>query len=259
MPMQHDMKMQIEGLLEAFSADRSKPFELKASFPFGSPSEPLRPSPPPPYQQSATLAHDPYRSQRTQSYSFQPITPPISATPRDSSLTSPYTHPNLTAVGDHHETQYPTEYTQQAYASVEEQPWNPTPILNQFNHAFSFIPPTGLAPPPSSTPSSQDSTYAATAGLQSLQPSLSPPGSASYLPQYSMSMSQSVSASTTQEHVYPTQYAAATPQASGNAPTASYVSPGEWQRSVASVFNPDGLKRRMDPSEMAAQSLKRAR
>lgn len=42
-----EMQAQIDSLRLAFSADVNRPFELKPTFPYGSPSEPYHPSPPP--------------------------------------------------------------------------------------------------------------------------------------------------------------------------------------------------------------------
>lgn len=41
-----EIQAQIDALRQAFSADTSQPFELKATFPYGSPSEPYTSSPP---------------------------------------------------------------------------------------------------------------------------------------------------------------------------------------------------------------------
>jgi hypothetical protein len=52
-----DMQQQIDALREAFSADTRKPFDLKPSFPYGSPSSNQSNSPPTQqYQQSTTLS-----------------------------------------------------------------------------------------------------------------------------------------------------------------------------------------------------------
>ena len=74
-----DMQAQIESLREAFSANVHKPFELKPSFPYGSPIAPYAPSPPadtshfdPVVPPSAGIEH-------SGQFSFNPLTPPISA------------------------------------------------------------------------------------------------------------------------------------------------------------------------------------
>lgn len=88
MPEMHE---QINALRLAFSADTSKPFELKASFPLGSPSSQNHPSP--------LSVEDHYQAPRGSSvldqsgqqlqYPGQPITPPISAHDVDSKTDSP--------------------------------------------------------------------------------------------------------------------------------------------------------------------------
>lgn len=71
-----EMQSQIHALREAFSVDTSKPFELRPSFPHGSPGGTLGQNPPLniTYQSlSRQTSHDiPYQAQ-------QPMTPPISA------------------------------------------------------------------------------------------------------------------------------------------------------------------------------------
>ena len=84
-----DMQQQIDALREAFSADTRKPFILKPTFPYGSPS-PVSNSTPPrlqaPYRQASShssggqqnLEH-PHAQQPQVSYINHPISPPISA------------------------------------------------------------------------------------------------------------------------------------------------------------------------------------
>ena len=90
-----DMQHQIDALREAFSIDTRKPFELKPTFPYGSPASSVHQTPPRglPYQQpqlnrtgSMDMQHqnlDPHQGQQQQqqhmNYAGQPITPPISA------------------------------------------------------------------------------------------------------------------------------------------------------------------------------------
>lgn len=77
-----EMQAQIDALREAFSANTNKPFELRESFPYGSPgsSLTLQPSPPleMPYQHEG-LSQQSSREQSAQTHYSQPITPPISA------------------------------------------------------------------------------------------------------------------------------------------------------------------------------------
>lgn len=76
-----EMQAQVEALRVAFSADTKKPFELRPSFPYGSPSEPNQSSPPLEYQMR--MPQDQPRP--IAPYVTPTITPPISAGPRDES------------------------------------------------------------------------------------------------------------------------------------------------------------------------------
>lgn len=90
-----DMQRQIDALREAFSADIRKPFVLKATFPYGSPTAPTHSSPPrnaSSYrdQQHQNLAHSNHVQQSQQvSYTNHPISPPISAGGVDTKSDSP--------------------------------------------------------------------------------------------------------------------------------------------------------------------------
>lgn len=117
-----EMQSQIESLREAFSADTSRPFELKRSFPFGSPiSAGLQPSPP-----LDANTHHPiltrHESVTPMPYQTTPMTPPISASlgfeeskeKAFSTASMPIPHGNL-----------PVQ-TLMGSGQVE---WNPTPII----------------------------------------------------------------------------------------------------------------------------------
>jgi hypothetical protein len=68
-----DVRKQIDGLREAFSADTTKPFELKTGFPFGSPT------PQPPDLQMPNAQFHPIPMEASQvSHVIHPITPPAS-------------------------------------------------------------------------------------------------------------------------------------------------------------------------------------
>ena len=87
-----EMQQQVNSLRQAFSADISKSFELKPTFPFGSPQvapqasplsnqgsyRPRHPSHPSPLEQPGQV-----------NYHALPITPPISASDHDSKADSP--------------------------------------------------------------------------------------------------------------------------------------------------------------------------
>jgi hypothetical protein len=87
-----EMQAQVNSLRQAFSADISKPFEMKPTFPFGSPQ--VAP------QSSPLSQHGSYRSRHPSqaspleqpgqvNYHAHPITPPISASDRDTKADSP--------------------------------------------------------------------------------------------------------------------------------------------------------------------------
>jgi len=87
-----EMQEQIANLRQAFSADVTKPFDLKVTFPFGSPQVPPQSSP--------TSNHGSYRSRLPSqnsplnqpgqvNYHAHPITPPISASDHSTKADSP--------------------------------------------------------------------------------------------------------------------------------------------------------------------------
>ncbi|EXJ67328.1 uncharacterized protein A1O5_09341 [Cladophialophora psammophila CBS 110553] len=175
-----ETEAQINALRAAFSADVNKPFELKESFPHGTPSEHSRPSPvsppsferqQPPMQPQGQKLADLQQTQQTQpqqqqqqpqpgSYVSQHLsqmtrqtpylaTPPVSVYTADSKPPTPMYAQNY----ELEQTPYSTipssagGYYQQPTSATEIQ-WNPTPIMDQFDTAFA-IPPSALAPPPS--------------------------------------------------------------------------------------------------------------
>lgn len=123
-----EMQTQIDALREAFSADTSRPFELKRTFPFASPSSSgLQPSPPldPGHPPPMLARHESHAQVNQMPYNTQPITPPVSAgfeMPKDLSL--PSTSMSMMTNGQQHQLamQTPSIGTSQ----VE---WNPTPIF----------------------------------------------------------------------------------------------------------------------------------
>ena len=77
-----ETRAQIDALREAFSADLTRPFVLRPSFPYGSPGVNVRPTPPEEihYQhpsQVSESSRDPQNA--SASYATQPVTPPFSA------------------------------------------------------------------------------------------------------------------------------------------------------------------------------------
>lgn len=79
-----EMQAQIDALRLAFSADVSRPFELKPTFPYGSPSEPHQSTPPLDTQYQPRFPQVPGTAQSQLGYSMHPITPPLSTGAEDS-------------------------------------------------------------------------------------------------------------------------------------------------------------------------------
>lgn len=124
-----DMQARIDALREAFSADTSRPFELKPSFPYGSPtsSAGLQPSPPPedhlahhmlPRQESLGQSHQ-------LTYNPQPITPPVSAG-FDASKGNSLSSVSMPMMSNGQQQQLPLQTSSMGNDQVE---WNPTPIF----------------------------------------------------------------------------------------------------------------------------------
>jgi len=254
-----DMQAQIQSLREAFSRNTDRAFELKPSFPYGSPVARLQPSPP-----IDTYSEQQIRSQTTHEqtshlrYHSTPITPPISTgNSKDGSLdTAP-----LPLMQHHFSSSMPS-----SHIADENLTWNPTRI---FEYAVKF-PPLKLAPPvvrptadPSrsqwttafGTPSSTMSASVSSLNQQSQSPTMyTPSASGSDLPHLHDAMQQQqqpqfalppnmVPVPQMQRPPPPPQQQ--TPPYA--APSHSYVSPSMWQDTVASTYDPSGsLKRRWD-------------
>lgn len=87
-----EMQTQVNNLRQAFSADTSKPFELKPTFPFGSPSVPNSSSPMSnngTYRTRLPSQPSPLEQPGQVHYQIHPITPPISASDNGSKTDSP--------------------------------------------------------------------------------------------------------------------------------------------------------------------------
>lgn len=132
-----EMQQQIDSLREAFSADIRKPFELKGSFPYGSPGAPAQPSPPQvsQYQQPQMVrtpmdlinlnAHNAQHSQVN--YSSHPITPPVSAGALDSKNDSPALQSMVMMSGGQRVNQQPMSSSVPLVDPVQQ--WNPSRIF----------------------------------------------------------------------------------------------------------------------------------
>lgn len=118
-----DVQAQINSLREAFSADINKPFELKPSFPFGSPAPTAQPSP--------LSSNDGYRSRgpsadsQSGHYLVQPITPPLSVKGADLRADSPADQSLIMAAPDY--KQHLDNH--QLVPTPESVDWNPTRIF----------------------------------------------------------------------------------------------------------------------------------
>lgn len=206
-----EIQAQIDSLRLAFSANINRPFELKPTFPYGSPSEPYQPSP--------TLETH-YHPQPSQISNLQeragfhpyPITPPISADTENSKAGTPQLQPaNILATHPVH-TEAPL---------VDENNWDPTRIINQWDMAFSFSPAVNTNSPPMPMPGTS----------QGVQPTL--------VDQYALQYQQPAKIAATQPQSVPQ------PQINGQQVV---FTARDWQQSVASVYDPHGLKRRWNYS-----------
>ncbi len=151
-------------------------------------------------------------------------------------------------------TNYAQAYSQSGMPSVDETQWNPSPIFHQWNTAFS-IPQAALAPPPSATATTPAMNFPVV--TQQTHTPISPSTSNPYMTQYSSSGGGTV---TSAPHPQPApQPHEHTSQAQQPSYQGVFVSPKQWQQSVASVYDPDGLKRRWAYAEMDNQPPKRMR
>ena len=279
-----ETEAQINALRTAFSADVNKPFDLKESFPHGTPSGQSQPSPKSPpaseklhaiqlVQQKTLEVHqaqnNPYLAQNMGQMSRQPgylATPPVSVYTGDSKPHTPmyaqgYDQLNDQASFSNMASSAGGYYPQQAQ-SVAEIQWNPTPIMDQFDTAFA-IPASALAPPPSMYGGSGSSPPTTMQTLHSS--SFNSTGSPPFVPGHSPGFGQQ------QPHHHQQQYFAAQqaqsfheasppmvsnaqlPQSvstgyatAGVGGAAMFVTPQQWQQSVAGVIETGRLKRRWE-------------
>ncbi|KAJ5822926.1 hypothetical protein N7447_005266 [Penicillium robsamsonii] len=207
-----EIQAQIDSLRLAFSADMHRPFDLKPSFPYGSPSEPYQPSPP------MDAHYHPHLNQLQSRVRYNPVTPPISTDAEDSKSDTSSQIQSLGMVPHQPPTTHPMEA-----ASVDEHQWDPTRIITQWDMAFSVNPATVSAnspPMPINT---------SVPGVQSVMN-----------PQYPVQYEtpNKVPSITSTQSLSPPQF---------QAPPVVF-SAREWQQSVASVYDPQGTKRRWNYS-----------
>jgi len=126
-----DVQDQINALREAFSADTSKPFQLKASFPMSSPAaQPENPSPVSTsngiYHQSRHSGVELYTEAPGQVQTFaQPLTPPKSISDTEPRADSPVVQSLAMMASGQRHGQAPTSVPNQESAAQ----WNPSPIF----------------------------------------------------------------------------------------------------------------------------------
>ena len=241
-----DMQAQILSLRQAFSADISKPFELKSNFPYSSPAPQLSHTPPPieiPYERPNITSHP---SQDQTQFHSTPMTPPISAghdDPNDGSMAA--TSLTMLAagrsasmpgsqIGDDNTSWNPTRIFEYAGKSLTDDSLVGRKIANvqqsQWHTAFGTPPPTHITIPP---------------GGNIPQPPYSPTASTvshdlSHIPQQQFPVSSSMSP-TPQMQAHHGTYS---PPTSNPNP---YVTPTMWQDTVANAYVPSNeLKRRWD-------------
>lgn len=226
-----EIQAQIDSLRLAFSADMHRPFELKPSFPYGSPSEPYHPSPP------MDAHYHPHLNQLQSRvrYNPLPVTPPISTGAEDSKSDTSSQIQSLGMVAHQPPTTHPLDAP-----SVDETHWDPTRIItyvldfsttrlslglllisrsSQWDMAFSVNPSTVSA---NSPPMPINNSVPGVPNVMNSQ----------YPVQYETP--NKVPSVTSTQSLSPPQF---------QAPPVVF-SARDWQQSVASVYDPQGLKRR---------------
>ncbi|KAK2749807.1 hypothetical protein FQN55_003043 [Onygenales sp. PD_40] len=207
-----DLQSQINTLRQAFSADTNKPFELKPSFPYGSPSDPTHSSSPtdPHYLQTSYPGSGSEHYQPA--YGAPPVTPPISSGVKEEQP--------LQDMGLMHS--HADSSGMLNVPLVDGNNWDPTRIITQWDLAFSG----GMSTAASASPPQLSATTGPHDTTHNILPA-----------QYGMHYSQGP------------QISSMAPPQSMPQPTYTTMQPisaRDWQHSVASVFDPQGLKRRWD-------------
>lgn len=124
-----EIQAQINALRVAFSADVNRPFELKPSFPYGSPSDSHQSSPPQDPQYQSLFNQSPNTTQNRLGYNMHPITPPISS--GDESKPDPLQLQSFGMVPSHPVSSHPIDVP-----LVDENSWDPTRIIK-----YVYLPP----------------------------------------------------------------------------------------------------------------------
>lgn len=237
-----EMQSRIDALREAFSADTSRPFELKSSFPYGSPLLNMQSSPPLDVKyQHQGLSGQVSREQTTQvQYHPQPLTPPIAGDHEDRGR--PMSADSLRITGN-------GQQLSSASIETDQAAWNPTPIFeygpeeqkhkvklntNKLNSQWTtaFEIPSSIMNVSNNLPQSSSALYTPTTlGAHDLPP-------------LHDAMQQHYSASLSMAPLSRMQ--SVLPQPSYTSAGPSFVTSSMWRDTVASTFDPGGLKRRWD-------------
>lgn len=211
-----EMQKQIDSLRQAFSADLSKPFELKPTFPYSSPA---RSSGTPPSDAGYPTEYSTTQDARVPGFHSTSLTPP----------SIPTTLPADFSAGQAYGLMPGADLSQQAQMQAQ---WNPSKIFDQWNTAFSFSPRSqssqqGAAPPPQATPLPLDPVYNNQAT----------PSNAASWTSYPMNMPNAQSMGLTPVAQQPFATSPTDPAMQ------NFISPSMWQEAVLGSL-PDGLKRR---------------
>ncbi len=242
-----EMRTQIDALREAFSADISRPFELKPNFPYGSPSPDLQSRPPfdLSYHHDALSRQASHEQIAQEQYRPRPLTPPMSGQ-HELDQDRPLADASLPMIPNGEQQPMPL-----CSDSIETDPagWNPSRIIeygsedakvksstnesnSQWNAAFGIDARTVTVPqpsPPLYTPSSIGSH-----DLSPLHDTI----------QQQQGQHYPVRSSITP--ISQPQTVPATSQPSYTSAGPSFVTSSMWRDTVANTYDPGGHKRRWD-------------
>lgn len=240
------MQTQIDALREAFSADTSRPFELKPSFPYGSPGSNLQPSPPldMKYQHNNLSRQTSHEQSGQIQFHPHPLTPPISGEHEDQGR--PLTASLMMANGQ----QQPMPL---ASTSIEtdQATWNPTRIFEYASEKTKNK--------VKSNTNESDSQWTAAFGTSSSMlgatnhqlsepsPPLYTPtsvGSHDLPPLHDAMQRQQYAVQSSMPPLSRIQSVPSQPSYTSAGP--SFVTSSMWRDTVANTYDPGGLKRRWD-------------
>ncbi|KAL9038684.1 MAG: hypothetical protein Q9214_005182 [Letrouitia sp. 1 TL-2023] len=246
-----EMQASIDALREAFSADTSQPFRLRANFLYGSPVASLRGSDPVDTKYQPPLSRE--TSHEQVHYSQQPLTPPISAGLEDSKdRPMGASTMDLMASGG----------LSMDSMGNDRSGWDPTRI---FEYGISYAPSHGVANNRYSQWNTAFGTPASTMNnsSQPSPPAYTPPSVGSHdMSHINDSMQHQQQQFPMQSTMAPLPQVQATPQMPNYAnPTPSFVTSSMWRETVANSFDPTNKRRWDIESSFLADTVspKRAR